>query len=252
MKKITTCFLLSAIASLSHAQIIVPPTTTTFTGGDLTVAGDWDNGLPTGTEVGLINIDTNLPSGVADFTWVQTGGNITTSFNRTLGGMTWYLTGGSVDSSANLQHVNGNPFELYVLGGTVSAAQIRNRDSSLVYIENGTVTLSGSLNMNGGFTTFGQGNGTLTATSLSSDGDSRINFLNGSGGALTIGGFGVSDYEGLWTGGRLQFDGGNVGNFSDHFTVSGSTLQVIPEPGTLALLGIAGLALGINRRRGRR
>ncbi len=245
-------FLLPALflGVAAQGQIVVPPTTTTFTGGDVTVATDWDPGLPTGTDVGLISIDTNLPSGVADYNWVQTGGDITTSFNRTLGGMTWYITGGSVASTANLQHVTGNPFEIYVVGGSLSAAQFRNRDSSLLYIESGTVTLSGSLNMNGGLTTFGLGNGTLSAASLSSDASSRINFVSGSGGSLAITGFGLSDYETLWTGGRLQFDGGNAGTFGDHFQVDGSTLSLIPEPSTYALFaGMGALALVVFIRR---
>ncbi|MCC5849738.1 MAG: PEP-CTERM sorting domain-containing protein [Verrucomicrobia bacterium] len=249
--------LLLLIGAFSHvanaAPIVVPTTTTTFTGSNITEADDWNNGLPTGTEVGLINIDTNIPSGLADLTFVQTAGNLTTGFNRTLGGMTWYLTGGSIASTANLQHVSGNPFEIYVLGGSISANQIRNRDGSLLYIESGSVTISGStLNMNGGFTTFGLGNGTLTADGLSSDGDSRINFLAGSGGALTIAGFASSNYETLWNQGRLQFDGGNTGTFSDHFQVSDSTLTVIPEPSTLVLLGITGLAWVVNQRRRRK
>jgi len=164
--------------------------------------------------------------------------------------MTWYLTGGSITSSANLQHVSGNPFTLYVLGGSVSAAQIRNRDASLVYIESGSVTVSGSLNMNAGFTTFSLGNGSLQAASLSTDASSRINFLDGSGGSLNIAGHTSTDYESLWTGGRLQFNGGNVGNFSDHFVVSGSTLQLIPEPSTgLLLIGGMSLLALIRRRR---
>lgn len=63
--------------------------------------------------------------------------------------------------------------------------------------------------------------------------------------------FSQAEWETQWTNGKLTVDGANVGNFSDHFTVSGDTLTYVPEPGTYAL-GLSVLMLlyaGVRRRR---
>jgi len=61
--------------------------------------------------------------------------------------------------------------------------------------------------------------------------------------------FDQTEWETYWTNGNLTVDGGNVGNFSDHFTVTGGTLTMIPEPsvGLLLLGSMAGFFL-IRRR----
>ncbi len=60
-------------------------------------------------------------------------------------------------------------------------------------------------------------------------------------------------WEALWDANMLQFDGGNSGSFSDHFTTSGTgadyTLTSVPEPSSAALLGLGGLALILRRRK---
>ncbi len=60
-------------------------------------------------------------------------------------------------------------------------------------------------------------------------GTSPINFLKGSGGSLTVTGYGASDYQAWWTAGSLKFDGSNTGNFADIFDVSGATLKLKPK-----------------------
>jgi hypothetical protein len=60
--------------------------------------------------------------------------------------------------------------------------------------------------------------------------------------SLTVSGYGQSDYEAWWNAGSLKRDGGNAGTFSENFQVTGSTIVVVPEPGTLVLIGLAGVA----------
>jgi hypothetical protein len=44
-----------------------------------------------------------------------------------------------------------------------------------------------------------------------------------------VSGFAQSDYETLFVENRIRFNGGNTGDFSDHFTVVGNTLYVVSE-----------------------
>lgn len=74
--------------------------------------------------------------------------------------------------------------------------------------------------------------------------------------SVAAGGSNAVTWETLWDEGILTIDGGNAGVFSDHFVTSGTagtsdySIQSIPvpEPGSLALLGLGGLAV-LRRRR---
>jgi len=65
----------------------------------------------------------------------------------------------------------------------------------------------------------------------------------------------ATTWETLWNDGILQFNGGNAGNFSDHFSTSGAsntkayTLTTVPEPSSAALIGLGGIALILRRRK---
>jgi len=63
----------------------------------------------------------------------------------------------------------------------------------------------------------------------------------------------AEDFETLWNQGILRHHGlkagdEGAGTFSDNFTVSGNTITVIPEPGTIGLLATFGIALLFIRR----
>lgn len=74
-----------------------------------------------------------------------------------------------------------------------------------------------------------------------------LNWLSGSLMELTVAGADQAFYEGLYSGGDLLFEGSNAGVFGDNFEVSGSTLSLVPEPSSLALLAMSGAC--ILRRR---
>ncbi len=245
---------------------------------------NWTNGLPTAGNPGTLNIDANWGPGSAGtlegYLVTQTGGVLSNSNNRNIsGGTVWTINGvgagidltgtaqmihgsgsaatlnlneGFVSTGGNLQTRNGADFN--ISGGTVSVGgQFNIQTNSSVLLTGGAVTIAGAngLAMQAGSLTFGVGNGTLTAGTLSTTGDSVIDFLPGSGGSITIAAFGASEFEGLWDAGNLRFDSANAGTFASSFIVTGSTLTVIPEPSAYAVLfglGVLGLAL-LRRRR---
>lgn len=76
-----------------------------------------------------------------------------------------------------------------------------------------------------------------------------LNWETGSLMELGVNGADQTFYEGLFTSGDLLFEGSSTGTFGDHFQVSGDTLSLVPEPGSLALLSLGGLCV-LRRRRG--
>lgn len=99
---------------------------------------------------------------------------------------------------------------------------------------------------------FGPGVSSLTAggwTFNNGGPDLGIDFDPGAVGStftiLNSSAFDETEWEAYWTTGSLTVGGANVGNFSDFFEVSGGTLTMVPEPGSVALLGIGAAALAI-------
>jgi hypothetical protein len=122
-----------------------------------------------------------------------------------------------------------------------------------------------SLNFNGGTTTAdnfqfdtagtatfgGTTAGSLTLNTSLGNGVT-LDWTSGSLMALTVAGADLAFYQGLYSassGNQLRFEGSNSAAFADNFSVSGSTLTIIPEPSTFALLGLAGLVVVLFRRR---
>jgi hypothetical protein len=176
-------------------------------------------------------------SGTANFTVNVSGGSLTLdSFN---------LRGSGSTAAAE------NSSVLRITGGATS-------------ITNAAVT---TRIWNGGRVEFGAGAGTLsfaaapvfanTGTVSLSTIRGFFDFLEDSGGSLTIAGFTKANYETWWTGAgndnRLRYKGTNTGNFDDVFKVTGATIVLVPEPTALVLMAVGSALSGLvawRRRRG--
>lgn len=248
-------------AASATAAIVVPATNTTFNPGSNTqigLASNWpDSILPTTGSgvVGLINVDGSIGSeNVPNLTLVQSAGTVSTSSNRTVAGTVhWYLTGGDISfGTASLNNAAGNVFNIYALNAAsdFTAGVIKLTGGSLLHIESGHFNISGNTQVNDGSIVFGAGSGSFTTPDLRNltAGSSVINFLPGSLATMTA--TNITDYSTLWSIGILKYDGANLGTFADHFRVTGSTLSLVPEPSTYALLlGFTALGLILVRRR---
>lgn len=169
-------------------------------------------------------------------------------------------SGGSVTLSD--QFVGGSPGSSYNLsGGTLQLASI-NANSTEFNLSGGSISLTAfetSANNNRIRFWTVSGDVAMSFDAASAIAVDRFNFANNwlptaTGASLTVADWGQTEFEALFAGGRFQYDGENLNatQFGETFLVNGSTLTVIPEPGTLALLGIAGLALAISQRRRRK
>jgi hypothetical protein len=218
---------------------------TVNSGSTLTVGGGLN--VNSGSTLTLSGGAISAPAG--------SGGSGHFNINGTSGNFT--MNSGSVTAGGNFGQSNasGNVANGWNFnGGTLTA-------STLQYRSLATMTLGGTT---AGSATFTNG----YATSNHSDDNIRIDWLSGSLMTLTIG---ATDWaETNWAAGRMTyFDGTNTINNTNYswaqvtttgfgdgnrFDWSGTNntlaLVVIPEPSTLVLFGIAGLAaLGFLRRR---
>ncbi len=133
-----------------------------------------------------------------------------------------------------------------VNGGSVTVNELRMFNAQDAqkefYLAGGTVTINNQLRFTGndgpdGFVTFDGGGHMIINGSSPFDewGDGYINFLPDplARASLTVADFSASDYEALYDANRLRFDGGNEGDFSDHFVVTGNTLSLYSDPSNI-------------------
>lgn len=234
-------------------------------------AQNWDTDtIPTSVDdVTISNGDTvsYVPGG--DLT-ISGGGSITVSGGSTL-----------TQTASNWAQINNGT--LYLDNGTFNRAggnlvlAFGTNNNGNIVAANSSITLGGEFwfghNLNTGNQVISVN---LTNTSIDANGAVGIWFwdtdaagndftLNVNGGGTTIegrigrrntgGSNNAVTWETLWNEGILTYNGSNSGNFSDHFETTGTagttgyTLVSIPEPSAPALLGLAGVALMLRRRR---
>ena len=232
-KTILTSFATCAILATSASAANIA------TGGDIgntTVASG--NYWQAGAFVGAMT--TNINTGV---TLTITNAQYQTIIQQNSSGTsTWNIDGGTVDGSG----ASGNGAGFY-LGNEAGSTGVINMNSGTF---NGSGFTTFIFGRNGGVGILNLSGGTVTIGSAPTIGGSdRLNFTTGSTGSFDATGWTQTDYETLWTNGNLTVDGGQTGNFSDNFQVSGATLTVVPEPSSAALLGLGGLALILRRRK---
>lgn len=274
--------LTSALLTLGAAEAA-----TTFTAAvdtNLLNAANWDNGLPGVGNDGFINIDAGY-SGINQTGNFTNGGTVTAANGATLTlnndlainsstavliindatlnatddifvqAGTLILNAGSVSSAVDDWQVNAAAGHATINGGMHTAGDLFGTQGGGTILD----ILGGSINaarfdLSLNSTTTIAGNAVLSGDSVI-DAAGVINFNNAWSGSWTVTTFTGSDWETLVTNGAngFQLNGVAVDStiFANNFSVSGdgTTLTLVPEPSSSALLGIAGLVLITRRRR---
>lgn len=239
MKQQTMKYTLLAFAtatSFSHAANLA-------VGGslasDVTVAsGDWWQGnsltttIGTGRTLAVTNatFDTIVQQNATGTSTinVNTGGIL--DFSSASGAGASLIFGNNVNDALGIIDVNGGTFDG---SGLTSIILGRDQGDGELNISAGTVSL-----------------GAIPTLSNNVNSTGVINFDGvGNSGSLTITGADKTYYEGLFAAGELQRNGSSAGSFDSVFSVSGSTITAVPEPSSVALLGLGSLALILRRRK---
>ncbi|MFA5687917.1 MAG: PEP-CTERM sorting domain-containing protein [Kiritimatiellales bacterium] len=177
--------------------------------------------------------------------------NLQIRFNSTL-----QQTGGKLAFDRNAEFNYGGIADISggtgTFGGTLNFTY---NDAVLKLSGDAAWTFDGNLNIGGSVASghavvqFDSGAGSLTVSNITGSGNGYINFASGSEGTLTVTSYDASNFETLWNSGKIKIDNGaGTGNFDSLFDVTGNTLTMIPEPATLSLFLISGLALIVCRR----
>ena len=231
-------------------------------GGDIagSTTNDWSIGAPTTANTGIIA--SNLVSGtmgnnLTDATIEQYGGTITiadgVASSRVMDGSTHYLLAGGVfqRTTAHVLRLGNNTAASDVVfavdGGLL---RLTNASSGVVFmgtdsrldVVSGTVNCGTnriSLHTTSAHTDtpilafVENGSGAVTCGKLEFEPARQgyVNFEDGSTGTLTVNeailyGSTNTTFEGLWNLGRLRFQGGNDGAFTNVFQVNGPTLRL--------------------------
>jgi hypothetical protein len=228
-------------------------TSWTMNGGTFTMTGRLSLGLNGSTDPVSTN---SLTINGGSFTGVDIFGARQSSVGSSV-----TLTGGSLNlSGASGVWSQGGALNLNVSGGTLNMEGfVFNSTSDKFTITGGSSTVgTGTVVLqNGGHVEFGLGSGSLLLNELPAFTNAGyFNFLEDSGGSLTIAGYTKTDYEAWWTASgndnRLRYDGGNTGSFDDVFEVTGATIVLVPEPTALAVTAAGAVLSGFAAWRRRR
>lgn len=283
--QLTSLALLSALScSVASAALT---TTTTFDGsGALTEVNNWNSGLPTNANPGLVSTGGGwLGTAWADVAVLQTGGEIFAA-----GGGDFAMRGGAeasgnttileIDDASNTsfattnlaisgeltmwsQFTGGGGHQLSLLNGYADVSSLNastNASLSTINIGNGKLDIGSltaakvTVNMlssgTGELVLADQGGGLLNSL--------RLNFASDSSASFTILGNGSGNADGYWgfyvNQGYASIDGDTNADLSQYLIVndgvSGTTISVIPEPSSAGLLfGMVSFAWLALRRR---
>jgi hypothetical protein len=238
MKRTTTILAALAISTIgAHAANLAAAgniSSMTVTGGDYWQAGR-NVGAITTTIGNGITLTFLSPRYETILQQVDAG---TSTINIEVGGMIDCSNASGNGTGFWLANANSGAYGVINLnGGTFDG-------SGLTDIQFGRSNSHGLLNISAVTVTFGSTPGWGSAA------DNAIDFIAGSTGDLTITGADQTYYEGIYTSGHLLYGGSNTDAFADHFSVTGETITVVPEPSALALfVSLCGLGLFIRRRK---
>lgn len=272
MKLFSTSTLLTAAAATTIGLSV---SASTFNGGNILDAGNWSAGFPNGATVGTIDVNGTFNIGNNVGTWSATGSVVIDSGAVISASGDWghaNLTQSTVNSgtiNASDDIFSNSSVMTFNAGSSGNANDdFEANGSSTININGGTHTAgdyfgaqnNSTVNLTGGNITAGRfrvaatgGNWTLGgSTVLTGDGDATdlqgvVAVSSGWSGSWTITGLSGTDWQTEVTGGDYTLDGNVVDGtiFANNFVVSnsGQTLSVIPEPSSLALLGLGGLLM---------
>ena len=243
-------FVCSAPVALTFTAAQAQTTFLGTDGSDFDSASAWDNNLVSSSNPGIVNTSANsLNRATANFGGGWTINHTAGDLDFSVGG--WNVNGGSVGGTYNLS------------GGSISVTGSGNNDRGNFLVNNIDFNISGGAVSseltfritNNGSLNFLAGSGSVTSAAWKQNQTGTMNFVSGWTGFINI----ATEDEAKWrtmlatTLAGSTFDGVDIteANFDDNFVVTGSTLTLVPEPGTYTLIG-GMLALGyvmVRRRR---
>ena len=251
MKQTTkTLLTLSALAGLSFTAAQAATVFNGSTGSDFDSA--WNNGIVSSSNPGTVNTSASgLVRATASF-----GGGWT--IDHTAGDLQfdggWNVNGGGVGGTYNL---SGGSIAVTGSGGPNSLDKGNFLINDIDFnISAGAVSSDVSFRLaNGGAMNFQAGSGTLTSAAWKETQAGTMNFVSDWTGFVNIASETAASWKTMLADTLVgsTFDGVDItlANFDNNFIVTGSTLTIVPEPGTYALIG-GMLALGTVMLRRRR
>ncbi|MGJ8656174.1 MAG: PEP-CTERM sorting domain-containing protein [Akkermansiaceae bacterium] len=245
--------------------------TVIFNGGEIRTAASWGDSpgaLPVAGDIGTISVDGtvagNFNGAFADVTINQDAGTISGTFNANSAGLVWNLQGGTLAGTTGL-NFNANSGSIFNLsGGQVNFGQQLLVNSSVGgfnisgdAIINATDDFDLRINQDNGFFHIASDwTGSFISAGDDDAADWMAQLVSGAGNE-NLGTANKSSARAVKVGGVSGVGGVEITdlNFADYFLVTpnggggGSTLTLVPEPSSTALLGLGGLALILRRRK---
>ena len=259
MKFIKTFLSVAALCALGILAVDVQAATTSWVGdaggaGNFTDPTAWDTGLaPVTGDLAFISLPAavvTLDSAAPDILWMQVNNgstlNVETGGSLTSDGGGWFFVSRGNDPGTATVNMNGG--DLNAPGNFV----VGRFGQGLLNVNDGSVTAGGSLQI-GIETSSGSGEvhldgGTITAGGFDmGPGPATMDITDG---ILKISGdIGAYINDQITSGILTGFGGTGVVKHSFAMDVTTIWAEAIPEPTSIALLGLAGSLLAIGRRR---